>query len=467
MDMGRGFIFLSTPSIVITRRVLALTPHHTPWGQCIYQEWEPNFNPDYPSGLKLPTWISLTKLPHEFKPVEGLIAGSLGPVYQADLQNRMLRDPRFCVGLDLTKGWPSALELVGIGNHLNTIVIGYDHAPIRCRFCQNLNHRVVDCSELKLNGMSSATDPHRNDVQRALTVPPTEAMAVDAPGQLTNGTHPSPSQDSQLGEDAGFTIVKSRKSKHPPKPPARAQPCEAPTVPRKNPEPVQPILTSEQVLECLGSPKGDEVGLSMSWSPGRYGRNPGYKRGAGNSSLPHSPVRSNANSKRLVLSPPDPPPTNPLQAVEQLGELCIIRDEPPASAFKKIEAIQQRGANALIGSEASSSLHLADFPTQHLTSSPTCIPGVCAQQSPCSSSSAPIPSPYAGSLPISEATSKAGQPSLSHLSDSSSESGARASSVRLAATYKAKWSAMTRRLEEAAPNPSQSVPTSTPPIHAQ
>ncbi|KAG0596900.1 hypothetical protein M758_UG293800 [Ceratodon purpureus] len=48
MDMGRGFIFLKTANISTTRKLLAMTPQHTAWGQCVHQEWVPNFNPDYP-----------------------------------------------------------------------------------------------------------------------------------------------------------------------------------------------------------------------------------------------------------------------------------------------------------------------------------------------------------------------------------------------------------------------------------
>ena len=127
MDMGRSFLFHSTPSTLATKNVLALTLLNTPWGQCIFQEWKPNFNPDYPDGFKLPTWISLTKIPHEFKPVEGLIAATLGRVYYADPHNKFLRDPRFCVGMDMTMKWPSALVVHGIGNHLNTIVLNLVH----------------------------------------------------------------------------------------------------------------------------------------------------------------------------------------------------------------------------------------------------------------------------------------------------------------------------------------------------
>jgi hypothetical protein len=57
VDMGRGFIFLSTDNAMVTKKVLALTPHATPWGVCIYQGWTLGFDPDYPAGLLILTWI--------------------------------------------------------------------------------------------------------------------------------------------------------------------------------------------------------------------------------------------------------------------------------------------------------------------------------------------------------------------------------------------------------------------------
>jgi hypothetical protein len=59
VDMGRGFMFLSTANPMVTKKVLALTPHATPWRTCIYQEWTPSFDPNYPVGLKIPTSVLL------------------------------------------------------------------------------------------------------------------------------------------------------------------------------------------------------------------------------------------------------------------------------------------------------------------------------------------------------------------------------------------------------------------------
>jgi hypothetical protein len=155
IDMERGFLFLSTANAIVTKHLLSLTPHTTPWGTCIYQEWIPNFDPDYPTSMKIPTWLSLVKLPHEYKPFEGLIVASLGPVYIVDPLNKQLRDPRFCVGLDVSFGWPSAIETHGMNGAILVTLVNYDDAPVRCRFCLSLNHKVSECVALKLNQNSS------------------------------------------------------------------------------------------------------------------------------------------------------------------------------------------------------------------------------------------------------------------------------------------------------------------------
>ncbi|KAG0594795.1 hypothetical protein M758_UG110400 [Ceratodon purpureus] len=104
MDMSRGFLFLSSTDARVTREVLSFTPHATQWGTCVYHEWVSGFDPDNPCGLKIPSWISLVKLPHEFKPFEGFIASALGPVYQADPVNNNRRDSRFCIGIGAAFG---------------------------------------------------------------------------------------------------------------------------------------------------------------------------------------------------------------------------------------------------------------------------------------------------------------------------------------------------------------------------
>ena len=95
--------------------------------------------------------MSFVKIPHEFKPVEGLIATSLGSVYTVDSKNRFIRDLRFCIELDLSLGWTSGVEVVGILRKQNIVLLNYDPKPIWCRFGLSLNHRVADCLDLKFN----------------------------------------------------------------------------------------------------------------------------------------------------------------------------------------------------------------------------------------------------------------------------------------------------------------------------
>ncbi|KAG0575157.1 hypothetical protein KC19_VG322700 [Ceratodon purpureus] len=463
MDMGRGFLFLSTPSVMVTKKVLALTPLPTPWGQCIFQEWEPNFNPDYPAGLKLPTWISLTKLPHEFKPVEGLIAATLGPVYQADPQNKFLRDPRFCVGLDLTQGWPSALAVRGLGNHLNTIILNYEHAPIRCRFCLNLNHRVADCDELKLNGSMSPTAPPNPQAMRQQAPAQASALAIVTPHR--QAADQNRASDMPIPHDDGFTVVRPRKSKTPPKQPSHSQyqnqpGCQAPSG-HAEAAPNQPILTSDQVMDMLANNEAED-GLPMSWSPGRYGRNPGSKRSAGIASRQNSPVRSNASSKRLLTSPPVLPQPAQVRIPDPEGDLCILLDTPPAVAFRQIEAIKRQSNQAQPSSASSSSLGLEHFPTQHLGSPD----GQDIEQngSPGAISEAPAPQrSSADPFLLTDVTSKAGRQNIPDLNDSGSETSSRVNSIKIAASYKAKWEAVNRRLDAAAAN--QAQPDSNSPLN--
>ena len=97
VDMECGFIFLETIGIKTTQRELLLTLHITPWRTCIYQEWVLEFDDENPSSLIVPTWISLMRLPLEFREFKSKLAAHIGMVYAEDTNNRHSRDPRVCV----------------------------------------------------------------------------------------------------------------------------------------------------------------------------------------------------------------------------------------------------------------------------------------------------------------------------------------------------------------------------------
>ncbi|KAG0623894.1 hypothetical protein M758_3G209300 [Ceratodon purpureus] len=494
MDMSRGFIFLSTINVATTKMVLALTPHNTPWGICVYQEWVNNFNPDNPTGLRIPVWISLLKLPHEFKPLEGYVAASLGPVYMADSQNKHNRDPRFCVGLDLAQGWPSAIELDGLEGKSNTILVNYDQAPVRCKFCYSLRHKVADCLELKFNGAGSGLGSRRPSSGPTRNTRANSDVDMAKAPQREHGGRPAAEPPSspnlnlacppQQEEDDGFTVVTRRKqsSKQAPKSPrhaasasktsnqvprlprqassasipsshAQRSPGQAPLASQTNTKQPQPsphppippdpniIFTTEQVVDMLDGNLGDEDCLPMTWSPGRYGRNPGAKRAANASSQPCSPVRSSATSKRLVLS--DSPSSTSIQAPEE-PRLCILLDTPPAEAFKKIEEFRNRSNGKM---QTSSNLSLDQYSTQSLSNSSACldtrgnltlVPATCPS-SQATSSDGELLSPIATERLTDAACPQEPGPSPVETHN--------LRSVKLAATFKAKRSAVTKRLE--------------------
>jgi hypothetical protein len=61
MDVGRGFIFLSSITFESTKKLIMLTPHSTTWGIVIYQEWMDGFNLELSQGLRIHVVTSTKK----------------------------------------------------------------------------------------------------------------------------------------------------------------------------------------------------------------------------------------------------------------------------------------------------------------------------------------------------------------------------------------------------------------------
>jgi hypothetical protein len=145
-DLGCGFFQIYTKSLVVTQKVLMLTPHRSKWGTCILQTWTPDFNSSKPVGLKVPTWITLRKLRGEFLGVADQIAADLGEVVGSDKRNAYCTDQRFCVALTSGAGYRSQLSVTNECTGLVSIVeVDYGNLPIRCRFCASLEHLIRNC----------------------------------------------------------------------------------------------------------------------------------------------------------------------------------------------------------------------------------------------------------------------------------------------------------------------------------
>lgn len=72
---------------------------------CIFQEWIQGFDPEEPEDLLIPTWITLRKLPREYRRSAPEIAATIGKVIGQEGHAPHNNDLRFCVGLKSGAGW--------------------------------------------------------------------------------------------------------------------------------------------------------------------------------------------------------------------------------------------------------------------------------------------------------------------------------------------------------------------------
>ena len=150
-NVEKGFFFLSGEDKDVLNKALMASPFRSKWGTCMLQSWVPGFNPDNPINLAFPTWVSLRNLPHEHQNQAINIVETFGEVIGMDTANESSRDPRFCINLEINKGWATSIELRTEGGILppQTISIDYDKLPIRCRVCLSWKHKASECKELQ------------------------------------------------------------------------------------------------------------------------------------------------------------------------------------------------------------------------------------------------------------------------------------------------------------------------------
>jgi hypothetical protein len=77
---GSGFFYIRTDGAATTQKILMLIPHWFQGGTSIYQPWVKAFNPYWPLGVLIPTWITLKNLPLEYFKLSCKIAGAVGQV---------------------------------------------------------------------------------------------------------------------------------------------------------------------------------------------------------------------------------------------------------------------------------------------------------------------------------------------------------------------------------------------------
>ena len=150
-NVGKGYFLLKGDDKDTLNTALMVSPFRSKWGTCMLQSWVPGFNPNNPSNLAFPTWVSLRNLPHEHQDQAVGIAEALGEVIGMETENEYAKDPRFCVNLEISKGWATSIELVTEGGILppQIVEIDYDKLPIRCRVCLSWRHKASECKDMQ------------------------------------------------------------------------------------------------------------------------------------------------------------------------------------------------------------------------------------------------------------------------------------------------------------------------------
>jgi hypothetical protein len=96
--------------------------------------------------MRIPTWIILRHVPLEFGGAVQQIAAGIREVLGCDPNNKGANEPRFCVSILSNKEWEKSVTVSNAAtNKKTTIIIDYDHLPIRCKFCMDPSHRVRNC----------------------------------------------------------------------------------------------------------------------------------------------------------------------------------------------------------------------------------------------------------------------------------------------------------------------------------
>jgi hypothetical protein len=108
------------------------TSHKEDWGMCMYHEWSPRVDLDNPSRMKISIWVSIHKLPFEFQPIGRFMTSKLGIELGFDQNHHVNLNPRFCVSMEVDKGWVAALMIKAIGNQWFMASFDCGFNPIRC-----------------------------------------------------------------------------------------------------------------------------------------------------------------------------------------------------------------------------------------------------------------------------------------------------------------------------------------------
>ncbi|KAK2637512.1 hypothetical protein Ddye_032304 [Dipteronia dyeriana] len=126
----------------------------------ILKKWHPRLNLSKDSYSKIPVWVKLFNIPHEYWNEEGLshIARAVGkPLYADGLTESMKRISfaRVCIEIDASCDLVDSFDLfIGDSSNLKLgeneeILVEYQWKPKICAECKSFGHSITNCSKLK------------------------------------------------------------------------------------------------------------------------------------------------------------------------------------------------------------------------------------------------------------------------------------------------------------------------------
>lgn len=128
---SRGLFYLSIENLDVNAQLLMSSPHKFDLGICDMQQWVPRFNPNTPKSLR----ITLKMMPLEYRLNAMQLVDQLGQIIGFDTNNDFAQSSRFCIALDLSKGYATSIEIeCNKEGPLDMVLVDYEHLQCGATF---------------------------------------------------------------------------------------------------------------------------------------------------------------------------------------------------------------------------------------------------------------------------------------------------------------------------------------------
>lgn len=146
-SVSQRYAYVRTDGRVTTDRILMHALHRFDKGAVLYQRWVKGFNPRIPRGITWPMWILLPELPLEYHKFARKVAEQVGRVLAEHHTGGFDSPPRFCVEVELNKGWIANVVGYSAAAGSASIPVHYEGLELNCLLCGHHQHRAAACTQ--------------------------------------------------------------------------------------------------------------------------------------------------------------------------------------------------------------------------------------------------------------------------------------------------------------------------------